>query len=191
MPDRNIFLWIAMSAVDAATVSSKGIKTLLADDLSTLFIKSKPVFSNGPKILPRNPPDCPILCKWFFDNFMLGYKPFAKALRRFETCVFVNKKLCGKLFSSLELPTSYFNNIFLYGCYIKIKHVYNTFTIPCEKSKTVSSAPSVMKNIVVLLFISRPWLSLLFRFPAKITCCIAFGPESSCFCLLKSIAIIL
>ena len=34
---------------------------LLVNGLSTFPIKGNPVFSNGPKSLPRNPPDCPIL----------------------------------------------------------------------------------------------------------------------------------
>ena len=33
---------------------------LLANGLSKFPIKVKPVFSNGPKSLPKNPPDCPI-----------------------------------------------------------------------------------------------------------------------------------
>ena len=35
-----------------------GIKTLLPNDLSTFPVKGNPVFSNGPKSLPKNPPDC-------------------------------------------------------------------------------------------------------------------------------------
>ena len=35
---------------------------LLAKGLSSFPIKGNPVFNNGPKILPRNPPDCPNLC---------------------------------------------------------------------------------------------------------------------------------
>ena len=38
---------------------------------------------------------------------------------------------------------------------------YNTFIVPCEKSKTVSFASSTMKN--VLSFTSSPW----FRFPVN------------------------
>ena len=57
----------------------------------------------------------------------------------------------------------------------------NTFTFSCEKSKTVSFAPSTMKNIVALFYRSR--------FPVKLICCIAFGSKSSACCLLKSIAI--
>ena len=49
-------------------------------------------FSNGSKCLSKNPPDCPILCKWFFDNFKLPDEPFGKALQR---CVLVNNSLSG------------------------------------------------------------------------------------------------
>ena len=38
---------IFFCVVDAAAVSHNGIKTLLANGLSTFFINSKPVFSNG------------------------------------------------------------------------------------------------------------------------------------------------
>ena len=39
-----------------------GITTLLAKGLNAFLIKDNPAFSNGPKILPKNPPDCLILC---------------------------------------------------------------------------------------------------------------------------------
>ena len=55
------FLCIAASAADAAAVNPKGIKKILANGLITFFISGNPVFSNGPKSLPRNPPDCIIL----------------------------------------------------------------------------------------------------------------------------------
>ena len=66
------FLWIAASVVDAPAVNSNGIKTLLANCLSTFFIKWNSVLINGHKTLPKNSPDFPILCKWVFDNFILG-----------------------------------------------------------------------------------------------------------------------
>ena len=44
---------------DAAAVNLYGIKILSAN--CTFFIKSNPVFSDGPRSLPRNPPDCTIL----------------------------------------------------------------------------------------------------------------------------------
>ena len=94
------------SFADAAAVDPNDIKTLLANGLSALSIKANPVFSNGPKSLPWNPPDCPLLCNWDFNNFILADEPFAKALQCFETCVLVNTNLCVKLFSSLELPTA-------------------------------------------------------------------------------------
>ena len=68
------------------------MKTLLMNGVSTLFIKSNPVFSNDIG-LPKNPPDCSILCNWVFDNFILADEPFAKAVQIFETCVFVNNNL--------------------------------------------------------------------------------------------------
>ena len=46
-----------------------------------------------------------------FDNFILADELFAKALRSLETCVLVNNYLRGKLFSSLESPTT-FDEIF-------------------------------------------------------------------------------
>ena len=57
------------------------------------------------KSLPRIPPDCPILFKWVFDNFILADKPFAKHLQNFVTCAFVNNNLCAELFSLLESST--------------------------------------------------------------------------------------
>ena len=103
----NIFLWIAASFADAAAVNSSGIKTLLANVLNTFSIKGNPVFSNGPKSLPKTPSDCFILCNWVFDNFIIAEDLFAKALRSFESCVIVNNNLCGKLSSSLESPITF------------------------------------------------------------------------------------
>ena len=40
---------------------------LLTNGLSTFPIKGNPVFDNGPKILPKNPPACPIWCNWDFE----------------------------------------------------------------------------------------------------------------------------
>ena len=62
-------------------------------------------------------------------------------------------------------------------------NIHNTFTVLCEKSKTVSFASSIMKNIVP--FSARS------RFPINLICCIAFGSASSACWLLKSVAIIL
>ena len=57
---------------DAAAVNHHSIKTLLANGLSTFFIKEKPVLNNGPRSLLRNPPHCPILCNIVFDDFKLA-----------------------------------------------------------------------------------------------------------------------
>ena len=62
-PDPNIFLWIASTVPYAAAVNSNGIKSPLANGLNLFPIKHNPVFSNGPNSLPKNPADCPILCK--------------------------------------------------------------------------------------------------------------------------------
>ena len=45
-PDLNIFLLIAASVADAAAVNPNGIKTLLADGVSTFPIKGNLVFNN-------------------------------------------------------------------------------------------------------------------------------------------------
>ena len=51
----------------------------LANGLSTFPINDKSVFINGPKSLPKNPPDCPTLCNWVFVNSILAKELFAKA----------------------------------------------------------------------------------------------------------------
>ena len=48
MPDPNILSRIAAFVAYAAVVNPNGIKTLLANGLSTVPIKGKPVYSNGP-----------------------------------------------------------------------------------------------------------------------------------------------
>ena len=98
------FLINSCVCADAADLNPNGIKTLLANDFSTFLIKGNLVFNNGPKSLPKNPPDFPILFHSVFDNFILVEELFAKALRSFETCVLVNNSLFGKLFSLLESP---------------------------------------------------------------------------------------
>ena len=41
-----------------AAVNPNEVKTLLDNGLITFFINYSPVFNNGPRGLPRNPPDC-------------------------------------------------------------------------------------------------------------------------------------
>ena len=88
-------------AAAAAAVSPNGIKTLLANGLTTFPIKGKSGFDNGYKNLLEDPPDSSILCKWIFDNFILADEPFKKTLPTLKTCVLVNNNLPGELFSSL------------------------------------------------------------------------------------------
>ena len=56
-----MLLFIPTSAADAAAVNPNGIKTLLANGFITFYINGNLAYSNGPRILPRNPPDCIIL----------------------------------------------------------------------------------------------------------------------------------
>ena len=60
----------------------------------------KSAFSNGPRSLPRNPPNYTTFGSWVFDNFKLVDKLFAKALWRLATCLLVRNNLCGTLVSS-------------------------------------------------------------------------------------------
>ena len=87
------------------------LKRLSAKGLSKFPVKGNPVFIKDPKRLPKKNLDFPIFWNCVFDNFILADEPFAKALRRFGTCVLVKDNLCGKLFSSLESPTI-FDEIF-------------------------------------------------------------------------------
>ena len=48
-------------ADDDDDANPNSIKILLANGLRISSIKGKPVFSNGPKSLPKNLPECPIL----------------------------------------------------------------------------------------------------------------------------------
>ena len=113
MPGPNIFLWIFASVADAVVVNPYGIKTFLANGLSTFPIKGNPVFGNGPQSIPTNPLDCPIIWNWVFHIFILADEPFAKALRSLETCVLVNNNSCGMLFSSLESPRTFDESYFI------------------------------------------------------------------------------
>ena len=108
-PDIKIFLCIPASGADAAAVNPKGIKTILANGLITFFISGNPVFSNGPRSLPRNPPDYIILDIWAFDNVISVDKQFSKTIRRFATCLLINNNLRRKFVSSS--PTIFDDNL--------------------------------------------------------------------------------
>ena len=56
--DPKSFLRITASTANVVAVNLDDIKILLANDLSVFLIKNKPVFSNGPRDLPRNHFDC-------------------------------------------------------------------------------------------------------------------------------------
>ena len=81
MPWSKTIFWIPASVADTAIVNSNGNRTLLANGLSTFFIRGKPVFSNGPRSLLKNPPNCFILDSWVFNNFILADEQFAKDLQ--------------------------------------------------------------------------------------------------------------
>ena len=110
-PFPELFLRVLPSAADATALNDNGIKTLLPNGLSILLIKGKSVFSNGLRILPRNPPDGTILVSQVFDNFILADQLFTKALLKLETCLAVNNGSFGKLVLSLE-PRTIFDDRF-------------------------------------------------------------------------------
>ena len=92
-PEPKVFFWIAAPVTDAVAINPNGTKKFL----STFFIKDQTVFSNGPRSLPRNPPNCTVLYSWDFENFILPDEPFAKVLQTLENFVLVNNNLCWKL----------------------------------------------------------------------------------------------
>ena len=64
-----------------------------------------------------------------------------------------------------------------------MEQIHNTFTVPCEKSKALSFASSIMKTIVAP--------SARSTFPVKLISYIAFGSASSDCCLLVIIKLII
>ena len=112
--------------LSVAAGNPNGIKILLVNGLSTLFIKGQPFLSNDARSLSRNPPNCTILDSWAFENIILADDPFAKALQILETCVLVNCNLCGKSVLSLESPTTFdyhFPDFNLLSCELKKLHL--------------------------------------------------------------------
>ena len=85
--------------------------TILCNGWNMFSIEGCTVFSNVPKNLPKNPPDCLISCNWVFNDFILANEPFAKAWQSFETCALVNNNLCGKLFSWLGSTKTFNKNV--------------------------------------------------------------------------------
>ena len=102
----------------------------------------------------------------FFNNYILAEKLFAKALWSLGSCVLFTLVPFFIPDFNLLICESY-NFIFkvLYWVILYWSQKKNTFTVPCEESKTVSFASSIMKNITA--FFSR--------FLVKLICFIAFG----------------
>ena len=73
------------------------IRTLFANGLITFFINGSLVFNKKTKSLPRISPESIILDNWVFDSLISVDELFAKALRRFGTCLLVSNNSCGKL----------------------------------------------------------------------------------------------
>ena len=71
-PDLKVFLSLPASAADATAVNPNDIKVLLGNGWRAFCTKGKPIFSNGPRDLPRNPSDCTILDSWVLDNDILA-----------------------------------------------------------------------------------------------------------------------
>ena len=72
---------VTESVSGAPGVNPNSIKALLANGLSTFFIKVNLVFSNVLKSLPKSNPDFLNLCNIVFDNLMLAEELFVEVLR--------------------------------------------------------------------------------------------------------------
>ena len=114
------FFCILASAADAAAVNPNGIETLLAN--------GNPVLSNGPRRLPRNPPDCTNLDNRIFYSLLSVDKLFAKALRRSATCLLVNNNLCRNVVSSLEWTIIVDDNHFFIANFNLLSCEFDNFT---------------------------------------------------------------
>ena len=119
VPDPKIFLCNPAQA-NAAAVNPNETNTLLANSLITFFFNGSHVFNNGPRSIPRNPPDCIILDNLLFESLVSVDKLFVKALQRFATCVLVNNNSYRKLILSSELPIIFDDNLkttcFIFYC---------------------------------------------------------------------------
>ena len=66
---------------DTVAVNCNGIKKLLANGVSRIFINNNLVCGNGTRLLPRDTPDCAILDIQFFDDFVLADELIAKVYK--------------------------------------------------------------------------------------------------------------
>ena len=83
LPDLNIFLWIVGCVANVTTVNINGIKTLLANCLSTFLIKDKFLIM----VLKVYLKNCTFLFNWSFDIFILVDELVAKVLQNIESYV--------------------------------------------------------------------------------------------------------
>ena len=105
------FFWIGAFVADTAAVNPNGIKTLLANGVSTFFIKGKSVFGNGPESLSRNPSNCII-----FYNLMLTNTKILTFL--WNMSIIVSNDLCGKSVSESSIMFYYNHKVILVWFFI-------------------------------------------------------------------------
>ena len=89
MPYSNNFFWIAAYVAYAAAVDLNGIKTLLANSLSTFSIKGKPALVMFVKVHLKIHVIVLLYAIEFYMHLTLADETFAKALRSLKTCVLV------------------------------------------------------------------------------------------------------
>ena len=80
----NIFSWFPALSADVAGVNPNGTNTLVVDSVCRFFINGRPTFMNGPRSLPRNPPDCIILDSGLFDNSLAVNELFVKPCKNWR-----------------------------------------------------------------------------------------------------------
>ena len=110
-----------------------------------------------PKV-PRNFPNRAILDSWVFDNFILIFEPFAKALQIFEICVLVNNNLCRNSVSSS--PIIFFSTCFLIylvanWIFLRLKCYIESFYIILEQNKFAILSQFFAKNPSFFCFLSN------------------------------------
>ena len=97
------------------------------------------------KGLPKNPPYCPILCIWVFDNLVLAEELFAKPLPSFKTYYYSYQENFMK-FSSVPFFTPDFNLLsceldnLRFNCYIESFYIK-------AKTKTRILLQFLVKNL--------------------------------------------
>ena len=83
------------------------IVSLFSSNFSPIFSINFSGFSKGERPKGKKPPNYAILNSCIFDNFVLADELLEKCLQGLDTCLSVNKNLCGKLVSSLEPPITF------------------------------------------------------------------------------------